>query len=343
MSVNLEVRDLAVEYRRPGTLADSLAGRPSPRVHALNGVSLTLASGDTLGLVGESGCGKSTFGRAILRLTRASAGQVLMDGEDVLTMDRRALARLRRRAQMVFQDPLASLNPRLSVAETLAEVLRVHDLAPRAEIPDRVRALMAQVGLPAELAGRRGASLSGGQCQRVGIARALAMGAGLIVADEPISALDVSIQAQILNLFTRLQQERNLTLIFISHDLGVVRYLCRWVAVMYLGRIVEEGPVETVFDDPRHPYTRTLIAAIPRMSAEARLAAASAIGEPPSPMAQPAGCPFHPRCPEAMPQCREGEAPAERAVAGRLTRCHLYPETHASQPSVSTRQERDKP
>jgi peptide/nickel transport system ATP-binding protein len=230
----------------------------------------------------------------------------------------------RRRAQMVFQDPFASLNPRLTVAETLGEVFAVHRLCPRREVASRVRELMARVGLPWEFAGRRAAALSGGQCQRVGIARALAMGAELIVADEPVSALDVSIQAQILNLFTRLQREMGLTLLFISHDLGVVRHLCRRVAVMYLGRIVEMGPTEELFENPTHPYTRALIEAIPRMAPDSTFAPALA-GELPSIVKPPAGCPFHPRCPEAMAQCRSGEPPVRRRVDGREVWCHLYP------------------
>jgi peptide/nickel transport system ATP-binding protein len=230
----------------------------------------------------------------------------------------------------VFQDPYASLNPRRTVAATLGEIFSVHRLCDPREVEARVRELMARVGLPTELADRRAGGLSGGQCQRVGIARALAMGAELIVADEPVSALDVSIQAQILNLFTRLQHEMGLTLLFISHDLGVVRYLCRRVAVMYLGRIVEEGPTDEVFRNPKHPYTRALIDAIPRMDPAARLPAAQLGGEPPSPRNIPAGCAFHPRCPQAMPSCRQGEAPGRRGIEGRDVWCHLYPTAPAA-------------
>jgi peptide/nickel transport system ATP-binding protein len=261
----------------------------------------------------------------MLHLTPTFAGHVRFDGENVLTLGRDRLMAFRRRAQMVFQDPYASLNPRRTVYDTLAEVLAVHRICPVPEIRTRVHALMEQVGLPAELGSRRPHTLSGGQCQRVGIARAIAVGAELIVADEPVSALDVSIQAQILNLFSRLQRERNLTLLFIAHDLGVVRYLCRRVAVMYLGRIVEEGPVDRVFEHPRHPYTRSLIAAIPRTDLEGGLAGAPLAGEPPSPQNLPPGCPFHPRCPEAMAACRAGPPPALREVAGRSVACHLYP------------------
>ena len=325
MTPLLEIADLVVRYpgRSPG--GGGWPWRRPPQVHAVNGVSLRIAPGETVGLVGESGCGKSSLGRAILRLTPAAAGRVAFDGEDVLGLRGEALLRFRRRAQMVFQDPLASLNPHLTVFETLAEVLRVHRLCPREAIAGRIRELMGQVGLPAMLAGRHGRSLSGGQCQRIGIARALAVGAELIVADEPVSALDVSIQAQILNLFLRLQRERKLTLLFISHDLGVIRYLCWRVAVMYLGRIVEEGPVEAVFRDPKHPYTRSLIGAIPRMAPDSTIAGAPLVGEPPSAQDQPAGCPFHPRCPEAMPQCRAGNAPPLAPIDQQRVWCHLYP------------------
>ena len=325
MSALLEVAGLHVRYRSAARLTDVLARRPRRFVRAVNGVNLSLRRGDTLGLVGESGCGKSTLGRAILRLTEASAGSVRFDGEDVLKLPPAELLRFRRRAQIVFQDPYASLNPRRTVAATLSEVLRVHRLCPPGEVEARVQELMRRVGLPTELAGRRAAGLSGGQCQRVGIARALAMGAELIIADEPVSALDVSIQAQILNLFTRLQREMGLTLLFISHDLGIVRHLCQRVAVMYLGRIVEEGPTEAVFRNPKHPYTRALIDAIPRMDPAARLPAAQLGGEPPSPRNIPAGCAFHPRCAQAMPSCRQGEAPGRRAIESRDVWCHLYP------------------
>jgi peptide/nickel transport system ATP-binding protein len=321
----LEVQDLHVHYRGSRSLPDLLARRPGTVVRAVSGVSLSVERGETVGLVGESGCGKSTLGRAILRLTPASSGRIGFDGTNVLELGKEPLLRFRRRAQMVFQDPFASLNPRFTVLETLAEVLRVHRVCPKGEILPRVHELMAQVGLPLELAGRKGRSLSGGQCQRVGIARALAAGAEFLIADEPVSALDVSIQAQILKLFARLQRERHLTLVFISHDLGVVRYLCRRVAVMYLGRIVEEGPVARIFADPKHPYTRSLIEAIPTMDPDATLGAAALAGEPPSPREQPAGCPFHPRCPKVMAECRAGAPPAAREIEGRRVACHLYP------------------
>ena len=327
MTTLLEVEGLQVQYRAPSGLGDFIARRPPRVTRAVNDVSLAIEKGDTLGLVGESGCGKSTLGRAILRLTPAAGGEVRFAGKDVLGLPPQDLLAFRRRAQMVFQDPFASLNPRLTVAETLGEVLSVHRLCPPRDLARHVAELMERVGLPREFAGRRGAQLSGGQCQRVGIARALAMGAELIIADEPVSALDVSIQAQILNLFTRLQREMGLTLLFISHDLGVVRHLCRRVAVMYLGRIVEMGPTEELFENPKHPYTRALIEAIPRMAPDSRLAPGLA-SELTSHTSLPPGCPFHPRCPEAMAQCRSGE-PAG-ASARRRQRCLVPPLSAAS-------------
>jgi peptide/nickel transport system ATP-binding protein len=314
MNALLEVRGLEVRYR---------ARSGKGQVHAVNGVDLAIEEGETLGLVGESGCGKSTLGRAILALTPASAGSVRFRGDEVLAKGG-ASPDYRRKAQMVFQDPFAALNPRMTVFETLAEVLKVHRLAPPDAIPAKVLERMAQAGLSPELAHRKARTLSGGQCQRVGIARALAVGAELIIADEPVSALDVSIQAQILNLFSTLQQERKLAILFISHDLGVVRYLCRRVAVMYLGRIIEEGAAEAVFAEPLHPYTRSLAAAIPKMEADATVPGTPLGGEPPSPQNIPAGCPFHPRCPKAMDVCRVGAPPPAYAVEGRRVWCHLY-------------------
>ncbi|GIK97072.1 MAG: ABC transporter ATP-binding protein [Alphaproteobacteria bacterium] len=322
MSPLLEVEDLHVAFGQT-SLAD-MVRRRRRLVHAVNGVSLTIERGETLGLVGESGCGKSTLGRALLRLVKARSGAVRFEGQDVLAMSPEELFRFRRKAQMVFQDPFSSLNPRLTVGETLAEVFRVHRLCPPAEIGARVRRLVETVGLSDDHLQRRPAALSGGQCQRVGIARALAVGPELVIADEAVSALDVSIQAQILNLFQRLQQEMHLTLLFISHDLGVVRHLCRNVAVMYLGRIVEYGPAEELFRAPRHPYTRALIEAMPRMAPDAALPLQGLAGEPPSPVQIPRGCAFHPRCPVAMPACRTDPPPEPHRVGAGTVWCRLY-------------------
>jgi peptide/nickel transport system ATP-binding protein len=325
MTALVEVRDLTVHYPLPFGLGEVMTRSPRRMVQAVNGVSLSLERGETLGLVGESGCGKSSLGRAILRLTAAKSGEVLFDGTDVLALDKVGLFAFRKRAQMVFQEPHASLNPRLTVAETLAEVLRVHRVCPRTAIAARVLELLETVGLSADLGARRPAALSGGQCQRVAIARALAMGPELLISDESVSALDVSIQAQILNLFMRLKREMDLTMMFISHDLSVVRHVCHRVAVMYLGRIVELGPTEQIFRDPKHPYTQALLRAIPRMDPDAAPPAAAAATEPPSPVALSAGCAFHPRCPQAMDVCRDPPAPALRRSDQAEVACHLYP------------------
>jgi len=323
MPTLLQTRGLTVHFRQR-SLMDLVTGTRRD-VRAVNGIGLELAAGETLGLVGESGCGKSTLGRAILRLVEPTAGKVIFDGVDVTAMDARALLDFRRRAQMIFQDPFASLNPRLTVGETLAEVFRVHGICPNSEIEQRVVGLMAKVGLSQDLMLRRPAALSGGQCQRAGIARALALSPDLVIADEAVSALDVSIQAQVLNLLSDLQRELGLAMIFISHDLGVVRHLCRRIAVMYLGRIVEIGPTEAIFAAPKHPYTQALIAAIPRLDQADGLPKEGLPGEPPSPTRIPAGCPFHPRCTRVFGPCEQDPAPAMRDAEGARVACHLYP------------------
>ncbi len=329
MSALIEADELVVHYPLGRKLSEIAAGRARRVVRAVNGVSLRVGRGEALGIVGESGCGKSTLGRALLRLTPATRGTVRFDGQDIAALGGADLIRFRRRAQIVFQDPHAALNPRLSVRQTLTEVLRVHDVCPSGEVGHRIHALMDRVGLSAALAERRAGALSGGQCQRVGIARALALGPELLIADECVSALDVSIQAQVLNLLLALQADMGLALVFISHDLGVVRHLCQRVAIMYLGRIVEEGPAEVVLRDPRHPYTRALIASVPGLDGR-RGPRVEVSGEPPSAIAVPAGCAFHPRCPEAMPVCSAGAPPAWRGDAGHGVRCHLYAEGQAS-------------
>jgi peptide/nickel transport system ATP-binding protein len=317
----LDVQDLEVHFRAGGL---PLPGRPARLVQAVNGVSFTLAPGEALGIVGESGCGKSTLGRAILRLGPSTGGAIRFDGADLATGGN-GLAKLRRETAMIFQDPYGALNPRMSVGEAVAEVLRVHRKVPRDRVAARVAELLTMVGLRPEHAGRRPAELSGGQCQRVGIARALAVEPKLIIADECVAALDVSIQAQIINLLIELKARMNLALIFIAHDLAVVRRLCDRVAVMYLGRIVEEGAAETVFAAPKHPYTQALVRAIPEIDPDRRLPNELLAGEPPSPIDLPPGCAFHPRCSFAMPQCRTGLPPALRPAEGRFTACHLYP------------------
>ena len=282
-------------------------------IRAVDGVSFTLRRGETLGLVGESGCGKSTLGRALNRLEEPTAGTVLFEGKDLAHASGKELFRLRRDIQMIFQDPYSSLNPRMTIGEIVREPLLVHRVGTKAEQVERVRELLEVVGLPGDTLGRYPHEFSGGQRQRVGLARALTLEPKLVIADEPVSSLDVSVQSQVLNLMVRLQRERNLTYVFISHDLSVVEYISDTIAIMYLGRIVEVGPVETIFGRAAHPYTRALIEAIPVPDPRRRHEAEPLEGEAPSPVSPPPGCPFHPRCPFAVPACSEA-VPALEAV-----------------------------
>jgi peptide/nickel transport system ATP-binding protein len=275
-------------------------------VRALDDVSLAVRPGETLGLVGESGCGKSTLGRTLLRLVTPTAGRIAFEGLDITALTERALRPLRARMQMVFQDPYSSLNPRRRIGDLIAEPLRVHHRGSNGEITDRTRALIDLVGLAPEHLNRFPHEFSGGQRQRIGIARALALEPRLIVADEPVSALDVSVQAQIVNLFADLQDRLGLTYVFIAHDLSVVRQISSRVAVMYLGSIVETGATDTVLHHPAHPYTAALISAIPTPDATgARRNRVPLRGEPPSPSNPPSGCRFHTRCPKAETKCKE--------------------------------------
>jgi oligopeptide/dipeptide ABC transporter ATP-binding protein len=305
MTVLLEVTGL--ERRFPGTrgLVDMIARRPRPIVHALSGVSLQVRPGETLGIVGESGCGKSTLARCMVRLIEPDAGTISFDGQNVLGLEGADRRRFNRAVQMVFQDPYASLNPRMTVAATLAEALRVHRVVPEAAISARVLHLLDLVQLPATAGPRYPHEFSGGQRQRIGIARALSVEPRLIIADEPVSALDVSVQAQIVNLFMELQERLGLTLVFITHDLRLVRHMAHRVAVMYLGRVVETGPVADIFANPRHPYTKALIRAVPQMTPRLLRGEAAVKGELPSPLAPPPGCTFHPRCPVAIARCSQ--------------------------------------
>ncbi len=315
----LEVENLSVAFPVSGGFG---FGRRS--VHAVNDVSLRIQAGETLGLVGESGSGKSTLGRAILHLERATAGTVRFEGRLITGGLPSDIASLREQTAMIFQDPFSSLNPRQTIGEGIAEVLRVHGKAQGAAIPARVGELLTLVGLDPEHATRRPQALSGGQCQRAGIARALAIEPRLIVADECVAALDVSIQAQIINLLMDLRERMGLAILFIAHDLAVVRRLCDRVAVMYLGRIVEMGPTHTIFDQPLHPYTSALVAAIPEIDPDRPLPADLLRGEPPSPLSIPAGCPFHPRCIHALPACGHGPAPGLRHRADHAFACVLH-------------------
>jgi len=293
-------------------------------VHAVDDVSLDIAPGETLGLVGESGCGKSTVARLATRLIEPTSGAIELDGEDITHLGRRALRPLRRKMQMVFQDPYGSLNPRCTAGDIVGEPLLVHGLARGAALRERVRELFARVGLRADQVANYPAQFSGGQRQRLAIARALALDPKIIVADEPVSALDVSIQAQVINLMADLQAERKLSYLFIAHDLAVVRHISRRIAVMYLGRIVESGPAAEIVSAPLHPYTQMLLAAVPVPDPKrARTRRALPRGEVPSAIQPPTGCHFHPRCPLAIERCRT-EAPSLRSVgSNRTVACHL--------------------
>jgi len=294
-------------------------------VRAVDDVTLTIRRGETLGLVGESGCGKSTVGRTILRLYKPTGGRVVFDGLDITDLGENELRPLRRRMQMVFQDPFASLNPRHSVGRIVGEPLRTHGLAGRRDAAARVRELLVTVGLPADAASRYPHEFSGGQRQRIGLARALAVNPDFVVADEPVSALDVSIQAQIINLLERLQEEFELTYLFIAHDLAVVRHISDRIAVMYLGTVVEVSPAEALYDEPLHPYTISLLSAVPipdpvvEREREALLLA----GDVPSPANPPPACRFHTRCPYVQPtRCRDDVPRLRKLASGHEVACH---------------------
>ena len=300
----LSVDGLSKQFRVHRSLSETLLRRPVRVVRAVEDVSLEVHRGETLGIVGESGCGKSTLARCLVRLHEPDAGGVLFEGTDALSLQGDARRTFNRRVQMVFQDPYGSLNPRLTVGDALAEALRVHRLVPDSAVAARVDELLDLVHLSPDAATRYPHEFSGGQRQRIGIARALAVEPAVIIADEPVSALDVSVQAQIVNLFLELQERLGLALVFITHDLRLVRHVSHRLAVMYLGRIVETGPTESVFEAPRHPYTQALIAAVPQVEPGRRSRQVAVRGELPSPMAPPPGCPFHPRCPKAQANCR---------------------------------------
>jgi peptide/nickel transport system ATP-binding protein len=302
----------------------SLARRRRP-VRAVDGVSFRIAAGRTLGLVGESGCGKSTVGRSILRLVEPDAGRVLLDGIDVLACRPRELRALRRRMQIVFQDPYGALNPRMTVRQALREPLAIHQLARGAALERRVTALLDEVGLDPAFADSYPHELSGGQRQRVGIARALSVEPRFLVLDEPVSALDVSVQAQVLNLLSELQQRRTLTYLFIAHDLAVVKHSADEVAVMYLGKIAEQGTAEALYGAPRHPYTASLLSAVPVPDPRASRQRIVLQGDVPSPANPPAGCPFHPRCPHPLKndRCRTEPPPLREVAPGQLAACHF--------------------
>ena len=327
----VDVRDLKVHF----PVGSGIGGRSAGTVKAVDGVSFTIGRGETLGLVGESGCGKTTTGMALLRLTEPTSGQMLYDGTDMATLGRRELRALRKKISIIFQDPYASLDPRMSIGSIVAEPLEIHNLYRGAARDRRVGDLLEMVGLNPDYRNRYPHEFSGGQRQRVGIARALATEPDFIVCDEPIAALDVSIQAGVMNLLEDLQRQLGLTYLFIAHDLSAVQHFSDRVAVMYLGRIVEVADRVSLYENPRHPYTQALLSAVPipdpvRERTRSRIVLE---GDVPSPINPPPGCTFHPRCPKAFGRCPL-ETPVLSTVADHLVSCHLYDDKTGAQPTA---------
>jgi oligopeptide transport system ATP-binding protein len=320
MTTILEVTDLKKHF----PIKKGLFSRTVGHVRAVDGVSFSVKQGEVLGLVGESGCGKTTTGRCILRLMEPTSGSVKFEGQEITGLPFREMRQLRRQMQIIFQDPFSSLNPRLSVRTMLTEVLTVHGIVKSGrEARERVGELMRMVGLSPSQAARYPHEFSGGQRQRIGIARALALSPRLIIADEPVSALDVSIQAQIVNLLRDLQTKMSLTYLFIAHDLSVVEHISNRVAVMYLGKIVELAPSLDLYRDPRHPYTVSLLSAIPQNDPDAKKARIVLKGDVPNPANPPSGCRFHPRCFMAQPICSTEDPPLREVVPGHWSACHF--------------------
>ena len=316
----LEIRDLKKHF----PVGEGLFSRHKGVIKAVDGVSLTVEEGETLGIVGESGCGKSTLGRTILRLIEPTSGEIRFQGKDLVAMSQRELRDMRRQMQIIFQDPYASLNPRMRVGEIVGEGLEIHKLAKGKAKRDRVMDLLHQVGLREDHYGRYPHEFSGGQRQRIGIARALAVNPKFIVADEPVSSLDVSIQAQIINLLQELQEKMHLTYFFISHDLRVVEHISHRVAIMYLGKVVEIAKSETIYQDAKHPYTRALLSSVPMLDTSQRKERVILQGDVPSPVNPPPGCAFHPRCSYREDICDKTEPPLDFAADGHGVSCHVF-------------------
>ena len=319
----LSVQDISKEFPFPRDLLQRIRRQPAQAVHALNGVSLDIRRGETLGIVGESGCGKSTLARCLVRLHECDKGRVLFGDTDIASLNGPARRAFNARVQMIFQDPYSSLNPRMRVRQILTEALSVHKMRPPAEIPGRIAELLDLVRLPQDAADKYPHEFSGGQRQRIGIARALAVQPEVLVADELVSALDVSVQAQVVNLLLQLQEKLHLTVVFVAHDLRLVRHISHRVAVMYLGKVVEVGATEALFSAPLHPYTQALLAAAPEIDPTRRTRRVAAKGELPSPVNLPQGCLFNTRCPLAFERCFK-ERPVLAGSAGdHLSACHL--------------------
>ncbi|MFC1742347.1 ABC transporter ATP-binding protein [Candidatus Riflebacteria bacterium] len=325
MSENLlEIQNLVKFF----PLYGGLFSREIGRVHAVDDISFSINEGEVLGLVGESGCGKSTTGRTIMRLIEPSWGKAFFFGEDLFSLDEEALRLKRREIQMIFQDPYASLNPRMTIGDTLEEPLIIHQMGAKAQREEQVKALLDKVGLPANVVKRYPHEFSGGQRQRIGIARALAVRPRLIIADEPVSALDVSIQAQVINLMQDLKNEFGLTYLFIAHDLAVVEHISDRVAVMYLGRIVEIADSKSLYRSPKHPYTQALLSAVPVPDPEVKKDRIILEGDIPNPIDKPSGCRFHTRCPKVRKICKTAEPDLNELKKGHSVSCFIYEKEH---------------